>query len=34
MQAYEDYLAGKLDDRELDQRILDAAFAELPRVAA
>jgi tryptophan synthase beta chain len=34
MQAYEDYLAGKLDDRELDQKILDAAFAELPRVAA
>jgi tryptophan synthase beta chain len=34
MQAYADYFAGRLEDRELDQRTLDAAFAELPRVAA
>jgi tryptophan synthase beta chain len=34
MQAYTDYFAGKLEDRELDQKMLDAAFAELPRVAA
>ena len=34
MQAYADYFAGKLEDRELDQKTLDAAFAELPRVAA
>ncbi len=34
MQAYADYLAGKLEDRELDQKMLDAAFAELPRIAA
>jgi tryptophan synthase beta chain len=34
MQAYADYFAGKLEDRELDQKMLDAAFAELPRVAA
>jgi hypothetical protein len=34
MQAYADYFAGKLEDYELDQRTLDAAFAELPRVAA
>jgi tryptophan synthase beta chain len=34
MQAYADYLAGNLEDRELDQKALDAALAELPRVAA
>jgi tryptophan synthase beta chain len=34
MQAYADYLAGTLEDRELDQNALDAALAELPRVAA
>ena len=34
MQAYDDYLAGKLEDRDLDQTALDAAFAELPRLAA
>jgi len=34
MQAYADYFAGKLEDRELDQKTLDAAFAVLPRVAA
>ncbi len=33
MQAYADYLAGKLEDRDLDQTALDAAFAELPRAA-
>ena len=33
MQAYDDYLAGKLEDRDLDQAVLDAAFAELPRAA-
>ncbi|MBR0934345.1 TrpB-like pyridoxal phosphate-dependent enzyme [Bradyrhizobium jicamae] len=32
MQAYADYLAGKVDDRELDQKTLDAAFANLPSV--
>ena len=34
MQAYADYFAGKLEDRELDQKTLDASLAELPRVAA
>ena len=34
MQAYADYFDGKLEDRELEQRLLDAAFADLPRVAA
>jgi tryptophan synthase beta chain len=34
MQAYADYFAGKLEDRDLDQTALDAAFAELPRAAA
>ena len=34
MQAYADYFAGKLDDRDLDQTALDTAFRELPRVAA
>ena len=34
MQAYAEYLAGNLEDRELDQQTLDAAFAELPRLAA
>ena len=34
MQAYADYFAGKLEDRNLDQTALDTAFAELPRLAA
>ncbi len=34
MQAYADYFAGRLDDRDLDQTALDTAFQELPRVAA
>jgi tryptophan synthase beta chain len=34
MQAYDDYFAGKLEDRDLDQTALDAALEELPRVAA
>lgn len=34
MQAYADYLAGKLEDCDLDQTALDAAFAELPTLAA
>jgi tryptophan synthase beta chain len=34
MQAYADYFAGKLEDRDLDQAALDATFRELPRVAA
>ena len=34
MQAYADYFDGKLEDRELEQKTLDAAFADLPRVAA
>jgi tryptophan synthase beta chain len=34
MEGYADYFAGKLEDRELDQSVLEAAFAELPRVAA
>ena len=33
MQAYAIYLAGKLEDRDLDQTALDAAFAELPTLA-
>ena len=33
MQAYADYLAGKLEDRDLNQTALDTAFAELPRAA-
>jgi tryptophan synthase beta chain len=34
MQAYADFFAGKLEDRSLEQAKLDAALAELPRVAA
>ena len=34
MQAYADYFAGKLEDRDLDEAALEARFAELPRVAA
>jgi len=34
MQAYAEYFAGKLEDRDLDQTALDTAFAELPRLAA
>jgi tryptophan synthase beta chain len=34
MQAYIDFQAGKLEDRPYDEAQLDAAFANLPRVAA
>ena len=34
MQAYTDYFAGKLEDREYDQAALDLALAGLPQVAA
>lgn len=34
MQAYTDYFAGKLDDRDYDEAALQAALAELPQVAA
>jgi tryptophan synthase beta chain len=34
MEAYNDYLAGKLEDRDYDQAALDAALDGLPRVAA
>jgi tryptophan synthase beta chain len=34
MEAYNDYLAGRLEDRDYDQAALDAAFAELPRLPA
>jgi tryptophan synthase beta chain len=34
MQAYMDFFAGKLEDKALDQRELDAALAQLPKVAA
>jgi tryptophan synthase beta chain len=34
MQAYTDYLAGKLEDRGYDQAELDAALAGLPAIAA
>jgi tryptophan synthase beta chain len=34
MQAYNDYLAGRLEDRDYDQAALDASLQELPRVAA
>ena len=34
MQAYADYFAGKLEDRDLDQAVLDTALRELPRAAA
>jgi len=34
MQAYIDFQAGKLEDRPYDEAELDAAFANLPRVAA
>ena len=34
MQAYIDYMAGKLEDRAYDEAALNAALAELPRVAA
>lgn len=33
-QAYSDYFAGKLEDRDLDQAVVDAALAELPKIAA
>jgi tryptophan synthase beta chain len=34
MQAYADYFAGKLEDRDLNQAVLDTALQELPRAAA
>ena len=34
MQAYNDYFAGKLDDRSYDEADLQAALAQLPKVAA
>jgi tryptophan synthase beta chain len=34
MQAYIDFQAGKLEDRPYDAAQLDAAFANLPQVAA
>jgi tryptophan synthase beta chain len=34
MQAYTDFFAGKLEDKALDQSDLDAALAQLPKVAA
>jgi tryptophan synthase beta chain len=34
MQAYTDYFAGKLEDKALDQKELDAALAQLPKIAA
>ena len=34
LQAYSDYFAGKLEDRDLDQTLLDATLQDLPRVAA
>ncbi len=34
MQAYTDYFAGKLEDRDYDEAVLQAALAELPKVAA
>ena len=34
MQAYIDYMAGKLEDRAYDEGKLNAALAELPKVAA
>ncbi len=34
MQAYTDYLGGKLEDRDYDPAALEAALAELPKVAA
>jgi tryptophan synthase beta chain len=34
MQAYIDYMAGKLEDQAYDQAALDAALGDLPKVAA
>ena len=34
MQAYTDYFAGKLEDRDYDEAALTAALAQLPKVAA
>jgi tryptophan synthase beta chain len=34
MQAYTDYFAGKLEDRDYDEAALQAALAQLPKVAA
>jgi tryptophan synthase beta chain len=34
MQAYTDYFAGKLEDRDYDEAALQKALADLPKVAA
>jgi tryptophan synthase beta chain len=34
MQAYMDYLSGKLEDKSYDQAALDKALAGLPAIAA
>jgi hypothetical protein len=34
MQAYMDFMAGKLEDRMYDQSALDASLAQLPAIAA
>ena len=34
MQAYIDFQAGKLEDRDYDEAALSSALADLPRVAA
>ena len=34
MQAYLDYFAGKLEDRNYDDAMLEAALADLPKVPA
>ena len=34
MSSYESYLAGKLQDYELDDEVIQAAEAEIPKVGA
>ena len=34
MQAYSDYFAGKLEDKDYDPKALEASPAHLPKVAA
>ncbi|MEZ5839515.1 MAG: hypothetical protein R3D02_03475 [Hyphomicrobiales bacterium] len=34
MAAYDDYFAGKLEDRDYDEAALKASLAELPQIAA
>ena len=34
MQAYMDYMSGKLEDKSYDQAALEAALAGLPQIAA